>query len=321
MKIVGAALVLLMAGGARIQAPPQARFPVKTYVYKESDGVPIQSDVYRSEGKLPLPVVVWIHGGALIQGSRSGVPRDLLDLCRAENFALVSIDYRLAPEVKLPAFLDDVKDAFRWIRGPGAQAAGLEARKLVVAGGSAGGYLTLMSGIMVEPRPLALVSYWGYGDVDGEWYTTPSKFYLETRPIVLREDALKGVGGAPITGPATPEAAKARGNYYLYLRQNGLWTREVTGLDPERDRSKLDPFCPVRNVTPSYPPTLLLHGTEDTDVPYSLSAAMAAELKRHHVDHEFLTVPGAGHGLSSGDPKTVALARERALAFIRDHLK
>jgi acetyl esterase/lipase len=294
---------------------------MKTYLYKEADGLPIRADVYRSEGKLPLPVVVWIHGGALIQGSRSGVPRNLLDLCRAENFALVSIDYRLAPEVKLPAILDDVKDAFRWIHGAGAQAAGLDARKLVVAGGSAGGYLTLMSGIAVEPRPLALVSYYGYGDVDGEWYTTPSKFYLDKRPTIRREDALKGVGGPPITGPATPEAARARGNYYLYLRQNGLWTREVTGFDPERDRSKLDPYCPVRNVTPSYPPTLLLHGTEDTDVPYGLSVAMAEELKRHHVVHELLSVPGAGHGLTGGDPNAVAQAHQRALAFIRDHLR
>src|SRR5205085_8420581 len=105
------------------------------------------------------------------------------------------------------------------------------------------------------------------------------------------------------------------------LRQNGLWTREVTGFDPEKDRQKLDPYCPVRNVSPEYPPTLLVHGTEDTDVPYELSAAMAKELAQYKVPHELVTVRGAGHGLSGCDAKLVAEAHAKALSFIRQHLK
>ena len=70
-----------------------------------------------------------------------------------------------------------------------------------------------------------------------------------------------------------------------------------------------------------YPPTLLIHGTEDTDVPYELSAAMAKELERHKVPHELVTVKGAGHGLAGGDKQAVADAHARALAFIRRHLK
>jgi hypothetical protein len=120
-------------------------------------------------------------------------------------------------------------------------------------------------------------------------------------------------GGSP--------AQKARGRFYLYLRQHGLWTREVTGFDPARERARLDPYCPVRNVTADYPPTLLVHGTEDTDVPYGQSAAMAAELARHKVAHELVTVPGAGHGLAGGDGRQVEQARRRALAFLRAHLR
>ena len=85
--------------------------------------------------------------------------------------------------------------------------------------------------------------------------------------------------------------ADARSRFYLYLRQNGLWTREVTGFEPVKDKAKLDPYCPVRNVTPAYPPTLLIHGTVDTDVPYDLSAAMAKEFEKHKVPHELVTVP------------------------------
>jgi len=53
--------------------------------------------------------VIWLHGGARILGSRTVVPRQLVDLCRREGFALVSLDYRLAPEVKLQAIVEDVE--------------------------------------------------------------------------------------------------------------------------------------------------------------------------------------------------------------------
>jgi dipeptidyl aminopeptidase/acylaminoacyl peptidase len=187
-----------------------------------------------------------------------------------------------------------------------------------VTGGSAGGYLTMMTGICVSPRPRALVVYWGYGDVDGDWYTKPSEHYRTSRPLVKKESAYEPVGkGVPTNTDGGNQ--KNRGLYYLYLRQNGLWTKEVTGFDPA-DRSKLDPFCPVRNITPRYPPILMVHGMKDTDVPYELSAAMAKELARQRVPHELVTVPDAEHGLAGGDKKLVAEAHRRALDFIRKHL-
>ena len=274
------ALLLLAA-----PAGPQAALPRKTYVFKEANGVKVELDVHRPETTDVLPVLVWIHGGALLMGNRQGVPRNLLDLCRTEGFALVSIDYRLAPQVKIPEIIEDVKDAFRWIRGKGAELAHLDPKKVVVAGGSAGGYLTLMTGVSVDPKPLALVAYYGYGDVDGDWYTKPSEHYRKTVTLYTREQALEGLSDAVVTGPPDKKQGEARSRYYHYLRQNGLWTKEVTGFEPEREKAKLDPFCPVRNVTPAWPPTMLLHGTVDTDVPYELSAAMDKELERHKVDH------------------------------------
>ncbi len=308
------ALLLLVHG-------PQAALSKKTHYFKEAEGVKVELDVHRPDTAEVLPVVVWIHGGALLMGNRSGVPGRLLELCRKEGFALVSIDYRLAPQVKLPGIIEDVKDALRWVREKGPEAARLDPKRIVVTGGSAGGYLTLMTGTAVEPRPTALVAYWGYGDVDGDWYTKPSEHYRKTVPLYTREDALRGFVDSIVTGPADKAQAEARQRYYHYLRQNGLWTLEVTGFDPARERAKLDPYCPVRNVTPAYPPVMLVHGTEDTDVPYALSAAMARELERHKVAHELVTVPGAGHGLSGGDPKLAEEAHAKALAFIRKHLK
>jgi acetyl esterase/lipase len=310
------AIVLSCSSPATADAPA---FSKRTYTFKTADKVEIQADVHRHDDRVVRPVLVWLHGGALIMGSRTHVPRNLIELCRAEGFALVSFDYRLAPEVKLPAIIEDVEDAFRWLHRQGPKLLHVDTSRLVVAGGSAGGYLTLMTGLRVKPRPRALVAYWGYGDVDGPWYTTPSEHYRK-QPLVSKDEAHKGVGGKVLTGSGGGAEGKARGRYYLYLRQNGLWTREVTGFDPQKDRTKLDPYCPVRNVTTDYPPTLLVHGTEDTDVPYDLSVAMAKEFARHKVPHELLTVRGSGHGLSGGNPRAVANAHRKALDFIREHL-
>jgi acetyl esterase/lipase len=316
-------LVLPAVGGIGLAAAADGPdLPKKTYAYKTAGETRIEADVYRPDDTRVRPVVVWLHGGALIVGSRADVPRRLLDLCRAEGFALVSFDYRLAPEVKLPAILEDVEDAFRWLRGQGPALLHIDPDRLVVTGGSAGGYLTLTTGFRVKPRPRALVAYWGYGDVDGDWYTRPSEHYRKVVPPIGKDEAYRAVGGKALTGtPGGSEEQKARGRFYLYLRQNGLWTREVTGVDPAADRARLDPYCPVRNVSADYPPTLLVHGTEDTDVPYEQSAAMARELARLGVAHELVTVKGAGHGLGGGDKKLVDEAHDRALAFIRRHLK
>jgi acetyl esterase/lipase len=296
-------------------------FAKKTYTFKTVDGVAIHVDVHRLADTQVRPVVVWLHGGALIMGSRGAVPKNLIELCRQEGYALVSFDYRLAPETKLPGIIADVQDAFRWLQKDGPKLLHIDPERIVVTGGSAGGYLTMMTGICVAPRPRALVAYWGYGDVDGDWYTKPSEHYRTTRPLVKKETADAAVGkGVPTGSDGTQPGQKNRGLYYLYLRQNGLWTKEVTGFDPATERGKLDPFCPVRNVTPSYPPLLMVHGTKDTDVPYELSAAMAKELARHGVAHELVTVPDAEHGLAGGDKKLVAEAHGRALAFIRNHL-
>jgi acetyl esterase/lipase len=221
--------------------------------------------------------------------------------------------------VKLPAIVEDVEGAFRWLRTRGPQLR-LDPARVVVTGGSAGGYLTLLTGYRVRPRPTALVAYWGYGDVDGDWYTKTSDHYRKVS-LVAKEEAFRAVGGPVRTGSEPGAAPQARGRYYLYLRQHGLWTKEVTGFDPATERARLDPYCPVRNVTADYPPTMLVHGTEDTDVPYAQSAAMAQELTRHQVAHELVTVRGAGHGLAGGDPKMVQQARAKARAFITQHLK
>ena len=262
-------------------------------------------------------MVVWIHGGALIMGHRGGIDRALLGALTRAGYVVVSIDYRLAPETKLPAIVEDVQDACRWVRERGPKLFRIAPERLAVMGGSAGGYLTLMTGFRVEPRPKALVSFWGYGDVAGAWYSRPDPFY-RSQPLVPEEEARGAVGRAVISEDL---GKNDRPKFYLYCRQQGLWPKEVAGHDPDAEPRAFDPFCPLRNVTAAYPPTLLVHGTKDTDVPYEQSELMDRELTRKGVEHELITVPGGAHGLGGTDPAVLADIRRRILVFLAGHLQ
>ena len=99
----------------------------------------------------------------------------------------------------------------------------------------------------------------------------------------------------------------------------------MAGIDPEKEPRAFNPFCPVRNVSAEYPPTLLLHGDKDTDVPYEQSVLMARELARHKVEHDLITMTNRGHGFDGGrealkDP-VVAAAFDQVIAFLDKHLK
>ncbi len=311
---------LVVAEALKWFPTPATPLTKTTHVFRTVGDVKVEADVYRPAGNALRPVVVWIHGGALIVGSRVQVPRNLLDLCAQERFILVSLDYRLAPEVKLPEIAADIQDAFRWLHAEGPKLFHADTSRVVVAGGSAGGFLTMLVGTSIKPRPNALVTYWGYGDIDALWATDSSEHYRTKTPLVDPEEARAAVNKGVLTGTPDPETQKARGNFYRHLRQAGGWSREVTGIDAPKEPGKLDPWCPVKNITSEYPPILMIHGTADTDVPYASSADMARELKKAGVPHELITIPDAEHGLRDGDPKLVADAHAKALEFIRRQL-
>ena len=320
--LAGRALPWCLATGAVLLSMPplawgqEGKWAKKTYTYKTVGKCEIKADVYGASDTT-RPAVIWVHGGALIMGHRGQIDPALLGQLLKAGYAVVSIDYRLAPETKLPAILDDLGDACRWVRDKGPGLFHIDPQRVAVMGGSAGGYLTLAAGFRVDPRPKALVAFWGYGDVAGTWYSRPDPFYRRM-PLVPKAEAIQAVGG-PVISESSGKDNRHR--FYLYCRQQGLWPKEVAGHDPDREPKAFEAFCPVRNVTARYPPTLLVHGTKDTDVPYEQSALMAKELSRQGVEHELITVPDAGHGLVGAKPSVVAGVRERVLAFLNKHLK
>jgi acetyl esterase/lipase len=291
----------------------QSQAPMQTYIYKTDGQCAIRADVYRAAGDEIRPAILWIHGGALIFGNRGAINRAHLTRYLEAGFVVVAIDYRLAPETKLPGILEDLEDAYRWMRLRGPELFRIDPDRIVVVGHSAGGYLTLVAGYRLHPRPRSLVAFYGYGDIVGDWYSKPDPFYLKEAKVTI-EQALAGIRPDPISEDLD---FSARWPFYLYCRQRGLWPKEVVGIDPAEGSRKFDAYCPIRNVTSDYPPTMLLHGDMDTDVPYQQSADMARELDRAAVAHELVTIPGGGHGFDREmtDPR-IAGAFNKAITFL-----
>ena len=293
---------------------------LKTYVYKKVGDLEIKADVYQYDDDKVRPVVLWIHGGALINGHRAGIDRRVRKMAWENGYVLVSIDYRLAPETKLPYIIADVEDAFRWLRNEGPKSFHIDPDRIAVAGGSAGGYLTLTSGFRVSPRPKVLLAFWGYGDLVGDWYSKPSQ-HPRHQPFfkLNRDEAWKQVSGPPVS-----DSRLRKGNggaFYKYCRQHGTWPTAVTGWDPKKESEKFFEFMPVKNVDSKYPPSVLIHGTVDTDVPYQQSVMMADEFKKHGVVHELISLKGGEHGLAGADRKEIDVAYRRAFEFLQLQLK
>jgi acetyl esterase/lipase len=293
----------------------ESKVRVSTYVYKSVDGLDIKADVHRPDDGVQRPVAVWIHGGALIMGHRVGISQRVKRMLLDEGYALVSIDYRLAPETKLPAIIEDMEDAFRWLRSRGPELFNVDVSKIAVLGGSAGGYLTLATGYRVQPPPTVLVAFWGYGDLIGDWYSRPSPHPRHHNVKISEEEAARFLSFPPVS-----DSRDRQGNggaFYQYCRQTGLWPSMVSGWDPHEEPAKYTPFMPVKNVTPDYPPTLLIHGTDDTDVPYEQSLMMAEQFRKHKVPHELISIANGEHGLGGGDPQKIDAAYRAAGEFVQ----
>ncbi len=297
-----------------ILAANRGKVTVTTHTYKLAGKLEIKADVHRLDDDVQRPVLVWIHGGALINGHRASINGRVKKRMIDAGYVIVSIDYRLAPETKLPAIVEDVEDAFKWIREHGQDRFNADTRRIAVMGSSAGGCLTLTAGFRVKPRPTVLVAFWGYGDLIGDWYSKPSAHARHNRTRITEEEAHAQVNGLPLS-----DSRDRKGNgglFYNFCRQRGTWPKEVTGWSPDAEPEKFYPYMAVRNVTAEFPPTMLIHGRNDTDVPYEQSMMMATELEKHSVEHKLLSIPNGEHGLGGGDPQLVDQAYQAAFEFV-----
>lgn len=285
-----------------------------TITYKTVNHLNIDGTFYKTSAS-KAPLVLFIHGGGLIWGTRDDMKQEQIDFYLQNGYNVLTIDYRLAPESKLPNIMNDVRDAVSWVLDEGHSQLDYDPERVVVIGSSAGGYLALNTGIF-DKKPKAIISFYGYGDILDDWYLKPSThFNQQTKvPEALVSQLIKKeqISGAPI---------EQRYAIYLFCRQQGKWHDYVTGLDPIIYRDHLLPFCPLEHVDESYPPTLLLHGDQDEDVPYEESVKMYTALKENNVPVELVTIPRGKHTFDyQFDDQRTQDAFKKVLEFLKEYV-
>lgn len=125
--------------------------------------------LYRPTAAPTLPLLVYLHGGGYVLGSIDTHDRAMRLLALKSGAAVLGVDYRLAPEHRFPAQLEETAAVLDWLAADGA-AAGLDAGRFALGGDSAGAHLALGTTIMRRAgfaQPKALILYYGaYGLAD-----------------------------------------------------------------------------------------------------------------------------------------------------------
>jgi acetyl esterase/lipase len=244
-------------------------------------------DLYIPKAQEKLPLIIRIHGGAWLAGSKemegpADYPR--------QGYAVASINYRLSQHAVFPAQIEDCKSAVRYLRA-NAQKYNLDPNRFAVWGPSAGGHLAALLGttgdvnefdvgenLSVSSRVQAVVDYFG-----------PTDF------LQMEEHRLPY--GMVHNSPDSPESKLIGGN----IQDN-----------PE----KVAKANPITYITKDAPPFLIIHGDKDPLVPHHQSELLEDALKKAGVPVTFYTVKGAGHG-GFKDPNVPRLTKE----FFEKNLK
>jgi acetyl esterase len=130
--------------------PPVAVAEVRDLAIPGPAGT-IPARLYVPAGTAPLPVVVYYHGGGFVIGNIAGWDSVLRLLANDSGCAIVSVDYRLAPENKFPAAVDDAYAALEWVAREAATL-GVDPNRIAVAGDSAGGNLAAVVTLLARDR-------------------------------------------------------------------------------------------------------------------------------------------------------------------------
>ncbi|WP_033294935.1 alpha/beta hydrolase [Amycolatopsis jejuensis] len=262
--------------------------------YAQTTGYrPVLLDVHVPPSAEPVGAVVWIHGGAWLDGDRRYPPPtvdpDALfgGIVRA-GLALVRVDYRHSLESPFPAQLHDVEAAIRYVREFAGEF-GIDPARIGVWGESAGGHLASL---------LALA------------------------------DGLEGTVG--VTGPSSDVSAVV--NWYGVADVAALLSRLHSPEQPDPCEALLGPrrdqwpmlaaaASPINYLDRGRGPVipmLIQHGTADSVVPFDHSERLAKALAAAGVPVTFVPVPEADHCFA-GHPDVPEIV-QRGIAFLREHL-
>ena len=148
-KSSAAALTLLLVSA---RMPAAERTPTQEgLLFGEADGEKLTMDYYAPKGPGPHPIAIVIHGGGYQRGnSKSDSEAYCADFLAPAGYAVFSVNYRLAPKYPYPFMVYDVERAVRYLRH-NAVKWDADAGRIALVGGSAGGFLSNMVGLLSAP--------------------------------------------------------------------------------------------------------------------------------------------------------------------------
>lgn len=249
-------------------------YTLNTFTYKQTLNCKIEADVFipldRKENRTAF---LYFHGGAFMMGNRiDGLQPALRNALLEKGFVVISADYRLAPETKLNDIIEDARDALLWTQEQ-ADILHIDPYSVIIAGGSAGGFLALNTGFNVAVLPKKIISI-----------SAPTGFFPTNIPMgnrsLLKKDSIYGIVETCISFADYEQRAAL----FTYLLENNLFLYELFGFDPAKNPEQIYPFKIDRNYHSSYPPTLLLHAENDVQVALqeALDLVTFFESKNHY---------------------------------------
>lgn len=288
----------------------EKKYEKHVFTYKKVQNHEIKANIFIPDAKEKYPVIVYFHGGGFVFGNRDEGLEDILrDSLIAHNYAVVSADYRLAPETKLDEILKDVRDAVIYLRKKGVKKFNIDGDKIAVAGGSAAGYLALSTGYNVAPPPQAIIAI-----------STPTDFSAASKIEKGDETILKQPGPYDVVSDEIISYGDytTRMELWRFLGKNRLANSEIFGFDVTKDTARIKSFMLTEQITSSYPPTLLLHAKNDHLVPLSTVEPFEKFLKEKGIESElFIVKNGHSSQLIKNNPEAV----KKLISFLDKHLK
>ncbi|MBI3740223.1 MAG: alpha/beta hydrolase [Chloroflexi bacterium] len=252
---------------ANAQLTPDSRNAGKVerdVTYCTMDNVALKMDAYYPRVLNNAPAVVYVHGGGWTQGDKSSGEgaRDISEL-QTRGYAVFSINYRLAPQYKFPAQIQDVKCAIRSLRANAAQY-GLDPNRVGVWGGSAGGHLVALLG------------------------TSDARAGFDVGEYAEQSSRVQAV--VDYFGPADFTNG--------YIGSNPVTMQRVFGANLSNASELAARYSPITYVSQDDPPFSILHGDKDEVVPLSQSQILNDKLKSAGVESSLVVVKNAGHGFA-----------------------
>lgn len=141
-----------LAGCRAVTGLPISVFAVKD-VALDLSGRSLGARLYRPSAETDLPIVVHFHGGGFVFGDIESHDNLCRKLCHDTGCAVLSVDYRLAPEYPFPAAVEDAFDSVQWVRAHGHEI-GVDPQQIVLSGDSAGANLATVTAILMRDASL-----------------------------------------------------------------------------------------------------------------------------------------------------------------------